>query len=64
MLHLVVDVNDSITIGSGDQITIVFNKKAGRKSFISIDAPKDMPIKFKKGAKNHANTNGRTDRDR
>ena len=49
MLHLVVDVNDSIQIG--DQILIVFKKKVGRKSYVSIDAPNDMTIKYKKGLK-------------
>jgi len=49
MLHLVVDVNDSIQIG--DQILIVFKKKVGRKSYVSIDAPNDMTIKYRKGTK-------------
>lgn len=49
MLHLVVDVNDSIQIG--DQILIVFKKKVGRKSYVSIDAPNDMAIKYRKGLK-------------
>jgi sRNA-binding carbon storage regulator CsrA len=49
MLHLVADVDDKIQIG--DQILIVFKKKSGRKSYVSIEAPKNMPIKFHKGTK-------------
>lgn len=55
MLHLVVDVNDSIQIG--DQILIVFKKKVGRKSYVSIDAPNDMAIKYRKGLKHEDRDN-------
>jgi sRNA-binding carbon storage regulator CsrA len=63
MLHLVVDINDSVQIG--DKIVVIFHKKTGRKCFISIDAPSAMPIKMHKKAKeeNHAKNETRNSQD-
>jgi sRNA-binding carbon storage regulator CsrA len=53
MLNLVIDINDSVKIGN--EILIVVRKKSGRRVFVSIDAPKDMPIIYIRGTKNDSN---------
>jgi sRNA-binding carbon storage regulator CsrA len=61
MLNLVIDIDDAVKIGN--EILIVVRKKSGRRVFVSIEAPKEIPIIYLR-KKSHVDTNGRVNSGR
>ena len=58
MLNLVIDIDDAVKIGN--EILIVVRKKSGRRVFVSIEAPKEIPIIYLRSEKkSHVDSNGR-----